>query len=172
MTLKSIFIFLTFLCLFFSLAWYLKIGLNLTSSLPKGLYKVSEIQELKHGDVVKFCLDDKTNKEINAEPYVGYGVCKNGLKPLLKYVAGLEGDLVEINKNKVFIKLKHKSVSIAMRIYDVDSKGEKVKSILKDGIIPKGKAFVYSTNDGSFDSRYFGLVNKNELVRMEEFITF
>ncbi len=161
-----------FILLIFFGAWYFKIGLNLTPSLPRGLYMVSDKQDLKHSDIVKFCLNEKLIKATNAELYVGYGMCENSLKPLLKYIVGLEGDLVTVENNMVFVKHKDKTTSIAMHIKEVDSMGEKVNSILESGIIPKGKAFVYSYNDGSFDSRYFGLVDEQGLVRMEEFLIF
>ncbi len=48
-----------FILLIFFGAWHFKIGLNLTPLLPRGLYMVSDNQNLKHSDIVKFCLNEK-----------------------------------------------------------------------------------------------------------------
>lgn len=39
-----------------------------------------------------------------------------------------------------------------------------------DGEIPEGQAFVMGTHPRSFDSRYFGLVDKSRLIRMKGLI--
>lgn len=154
------------------LAWHFQIGINLTNSLPQGLYIVDKNQEIQHGDIVKLCLNEYLSQKTNAELYVGYGTCKNGLKPLLKYVVGLEGDLVNVRNNKVFIHSKHTPLSTVMHIKDKDSQGKKVNSIIETGIIPTGKAFLYSYHGGSFDSRYFGLVDTSDLTHMKELFIF
>lgn len=164
--------FLISLLLCLSMAWHFRIGINITPSLARGLYMVSDTQKLKHGDIVKLCLSEELTQKTNAELYVGYGICSNGLKPLLKFVVGLEGDVVTVNDKQIFVKTQNKPVAITMHIKKRDSVGEKINTIIQEGIIPEGRAFVYSYHDGSFDSRYFGLVDTQTLVRMEELLTF
>jgi len=50
-----------------------------------------------------------------------------------------------------------------------DSQGRELpESLLENGIIPKGKALVLTKHVGSFDSRYYGLVNIHDLTVLKK----
>jgi len=45
-----------------------------------------------------------------------------------------------------------------------DSKGRPVRPFLYNGIIPQGKYFMIGDNPLSYDSRYWGFIDKNQIV--------
>ena len=69
---------LIFIPVSFLIVWHFKLGLNMTPSLPQGLYMVSDTKEVRHGDIVKLCLSEELTQKTNAKFYVGYGTCSNG----------------------------------------------------------------------------------------------
>ncbi len=148
------------------------IGVNFTPSLARGLY-IKNNEEIQYNDIVQFCLDNEIANKVQAERYTSGGSCENGLKPLLKYVVGMEGDKIEIRENRVFITQKNKEESVFYGIIqEIDSKNNQVLSLLKDGTIPQNQVYVFSNHKGSFDSRYFGLINIENLTHMETLLVF
>ena len=130
--------------------------INPTPSMPKGLYRLVERSPAK-GDLVTFCLQGEFAFLAQERGYVQAGSCLNGLRPLLKRLAGLPGDYIEAN---------------ALAIRSVDSQGRHMPSVLQSGVIPSGMAFVLADHAGSFDSRYFGFVPLESLQRVEPVFIF
>lgn len=131
--------------------------INPTPSLPKGVYRIIPGQELAKGDLVSFCLQGEFADLAKERGYLQVGSCKNGLRPLLKRLAGLRGDYIEAH-------------SLAVR--SVDSQGRPMPSVLTSSVIPSGMALVLADHEGSFDSRYFGLVPLESLQRVEPIFLF
>ena len=158
--------------LFVSLTFLaLDIGVNFTPSMPKGLYMVID-KEIERNDIVKFCLKDTTF--INAakeNKFLNQGSCSTDLQPLLKIVAGVEGDRIVIRSTGIEVYYANQEIAcfwngIAKR---QDSQGRELpESLLENGIIPKGKALVLTKHEGSFDSRYYGLVNICDLTTLKK----
>ena len=48
---------------------------------------------------------------------------------------------------------------------DTDKNGNPVKNFVYNGQIPLGKAFVIGTHQRSYDSRYFGFIDKAKIIR-------
>ena len=144
------------LALVFSLAFGAGLRINPTPSLPKGIYRISPGTPGK-GDLVSFCLDGEYAALAKERGYLQAGSCPSGLRPLLKRVAGLPGDIVNPG---------------AMHIRALDSQGRAMPSALSAGIIPPGTALVLTDHEGSFDSRYFGLVPLDALQRVESVFLF
>ena len=67
--------------------------INPTPSLPKGVYRISPGAPGK-GDLVSFCLDGEYAALAGERGYLQAGSCPSGLRPLLKRIAGLPGDIV------------------------------------------------------------------------------
>ncbi len=124
---------------------------NPTPSLPKGLYRVVPGVPEKN-DLVSFCLEGEFADLALERGYLEPGSCPSGLRPLLKRLAGLPGDFVDPS---------------AFPIRSMDSQGRAMPSALSAGAIPSGMALVLAYHDGSFDSRYFGLVPLDSLQRVE-----
>ena len=144
------------LALAFFWAWSAGYRLNLTPSLPRGIYRLSPDAPTK-GDLVSFCLEGEFAALAGERGYLLAGSCPSGLRPLLKRVAGLPGDTVDLE-------------SLALR--SADSAGRPMPSVLEGGTIPPGLALVLADHPGSFDSRYFGLVPLNSLQRVEPVFLF
>ncbi len=134
--------------------------INPTPSLPKGVYRLAYGQEstaLASGDLVSFCLQGEFADLAKERGYLQAGSCENGLRPLLKRLAGLPGDYIEAG-------------SLVARA--TDSQGRPMLSALTSGVIPSGMALVLADHEGSFDSRYFGLVPLESLQRVEPLFLF
>lgn len=150
----------------FAVLWLLMVGLlahasglrvNPTPSLPKGVYRIVPGQDLAKGDLVSFCLQGGFADLAKERGYLQAGSCENGLRPLLKRLAGLPGDYIQAG---------------SMAVRAVDSLGRPMLSILHSGVIPSGMALVLADHEGSFDSRYFGLVPLESLQRVEPVFVF
>ena len=145
---------------------------NLTSSHPKGLYRlVSTTPE--RGDYVTFCLapDHPLADLAVRRGYLGRGGCRSGSRPLLKRLAGLPGDYVAVTASGLV--LNGLPLSGTARP-ETDSQGRDLPpSLLTSGLIPAGLALVLSQgHPGSFDSRYFGFIPLATLMKAEPVLIF
>ena len=83
---------------------------------------------------------------------------------LIKRVIGLPGDMVEYKDNKLYINNK---------IVEENFLHKKTSDFKLEEKIPKGYYFVVGDNrPDSLDSRYFGLVSKNEILGRTSFVIF
>ena len=144
------------LALVFALAFGAGLRINPTPSLPKGIYRVSPGTPGK-GDLVSFCLEGEYAALADERSYLQAGSCPSGLRPLLKRLAGLPGDSVNLDN---------------LTIRALDSQGRPMPSALRGGVIPSGMALVLADHPGSFDSRYFGLVPLDPLQLVEPLFIF
>lgn len=152
-------------CGLFVVLWLLLAGLlahasgmriNPTPSLPKGIYRIVPGEPAK-GDLVSFCLQDEFADLARERGYLKSGSCPSGLRPLLKRLAALPGDFID---------------PFAFPIRSVDSHGRSMPPTLLPGVVPPGMALVLADHEGSFDSRYFGLVPLESLQRVEPVFVF
>ena len=149
----------------FAVLWLLAAGLlahasglriNPTPSLPEGIYRVVPREPAK-GDLVSFCLRGEFADLAGERGYLQAGSCNNGLRPLLKRLAGMPGDFIDAE---------------SLAVHTTDSQGRPMLSALRSGVIPTGMALVLADHEGSFDSRYFGLVPLESLQRVEPVFVF
>lgn len=149
------------LTLVFALVFSAGLRINPTPSLPKGIYRLvsgtPDPENFVRGDLVSFCLQGEFAELALERGYLEAGSCENGLRPLLKRLAGMPGDYIEAD---------------TLAIRSVDSQGRHIPSILQSGVIPSGMALVLADHPGSFDSRYFGLVPLESLQRAEPVFVF
>jgi len=146
--------------------------LNVTPSLPLGLYRLTDGLP-KRGDIVTFCLTGSAAELAKEREYLQPGCCANGLRPLLKILAGLPGDHVTLSSDGLLCGPPGGSrTQWPLTIRARDSQGRLLKSALTEGNIPPGFALVLTSFSGSFDSRYFGYVPLDALQRVEPVYTF
>jgi conjugative transfer signal peptidase TraF len=134
--------------------------INPTPSLPKGIYRLAAehgFADLAKGDLVSFCLQGEFVELAKERGYLQAGSCPNGLRPLLKRLAGLPGDHIEAG---------------SLDIRSEDNQGRPMSSVLASGVIPTGMALVLADHEGSFDSRYFGFVPLETLQRVDPVFVF
>lgn len=138
---------------FFLALWSAGLRLQVTPSMPCGLYQLREGERLQVGDMVSFCLPPGAFADLALSR--GYlqesNLCPSGLRPLVKRVAGLPGDVVD---------------TASLCILPADSLNRPLSSALSSGVIPEGFALLLSPHQGSFDSRYFGLVPLSALKKV------
>ena len=139
----------------------------ITESLPLGIYKLYSIKDtIKIGDIVQF----KPSKEIldfiyNREYLPRYATT------LLKEVAAdySNRDEIEIvNEGEVsYLYVSGKNYGI---ILNTDSIGRKITPLRVEDLKPRNKDeyLLLSSHIRSYDSRYFGLVNRKDILKKAE----
>jgi conjugative transfer signal peptidase TraF len=163
-----------FIILVMAFDFYSFMRFNDTPSMPRGVYALAPAEDRpRRGDLVTFCLEPNNPFTALAKErgYVGGGSCPSGMKPLLKKLAGLPGDELEIAPDGLI--LNGNFVHLSFRP-PCDSLGREMPpSLLQNGIIPEAQALVLSQEHGnSFDSRHFGLMPLDSLTKVEPVLTF
>lgn len=158
MILSSIFILVIFIGV---ISKYLGFNyiINISPSLPEGIYRLFLIdREIKEGDFIVFLIPEKQKEIIHR--YLD----EKSVKTLLKKVVGLENDLFEVEERELIGKIivKNKGEVLGL-VSDYDTKGRKLRHIEKI-IVGKDEYFVMGTSQKSYDSRYFGTINKKDIL--------
>jgi conjugative transfer signal peptidase TraF len=155
-----------------ALFWFLGFRLNLTYSVPFGLYRLSGARP-SVGDTVSFCLPSGNPYAALAldRGYVGHGGCPSGLRPLLKRLVAASGDFLTIGPEGISVNgvlLPDSSRPIS------DSRGRSLpRSLLRAGAVPPGMALVMSEGKAyGFDGRHFGLVEFSSLSSVKPMSVF
>lgn len=129
--------------------------LNLTDSLPPGVWRVTA-RPAQRGDVVAVC--PPNTRAIAGAVAAGYlrrGVCPGLVAPLLKPIAAVAGDVVELSSRGV-------AVNGALLPQSAPLTQDRAGRLLPRGpfgrhVLGPGEVWLVSTyNPGSFDSRYLG----------------
>lgn len=144
---------------------------NTTPSMPVGFYHL-ESRAPKRGDIVSICLEHDRFSELALDRgYLRSGQCTSGTRPLLKRLAGLPGDRVEVGPAGILVNGRLQPCSQA-RVMDSHERHLSTPA-LESGTIPANKALVLSDgHTGGFDSRYFGLVDLRALRSAWPVMTF
>lgn len=126
---------------------------NKTKSMPIGLYKI-ENKEIEKGDIVTFCLYDD---QVKRYPSNGNETCKDHNLPLLKEVVATKGDIVTINDYGIFVNNQYLPNSKPLN--------NKVKrALLSNYRLKENEIIVKGTHINSWDSRYYGILDKNNIL--------
>ena len=152
-------------CILFGVSTFYSFGFNITSSMEKGFYYQAINQNiLQYNDIIAFELDEETAKKVHANQYISDNT------KLLKLVAGLAGDKVEIIENQICVTPQGKKIACVWgKIKEKDKYGNNTVTLLNNCIIPKNKCLALTSHEGSFDSRYFGLVDISTITIMKKF---
>lgn len=147
-------------------------AVNVTPSLERGIYKASTASPSR-GDIVGFCLDGAGAHLAAERAYLAPGSCTSGLRPLLKHLAGMPGDVVTVTPDGILCGPAAGPRCLwPVKALPADSHGRPLPpSPLHDGVIPAGQALVLTAHPGGFDSRYFGLVPLAGLTTYTPFFT-
>lgn len=78
---------------------------------------------------------------------------------LIKKISCMENDFLQVNKDQYFCNGQPKEMLSAF-----DSQGKLVFPFLYTGKIPKNKFFVIGDNLMSYDSRYWGFIDKSQII--------
>ncbi|MBI9112359.1 conjugative transfer signal peptidase TraF [Maridesulfovibrio ferrireducens] len=139
---------------------------NFTESMPCGIYQIVPGKPAK-GNLVTFSLsEDNPYFQISLDrKYLGL----NTNSPLLKILTGTTGDNIKISSTGVSV---NDMLLPRSRQKRSDNYGRQLPALLHSTIIPTAKGLVMSThNENSFDGRYFGLVDVNQMQRVIPVLT-
>jgi conjugative transfer signal peptidase TraF len=133
--------------------------LNLTSSLPKGLYWTTH-SPLGQGSYVMFCPPmERAFAEAASRDYFWPGDCPSGFRPLLKRVAGVPGDVAAVADDGV--RLNGRLLPWSQPLVLDLGRQPLPRLAGRDFALAPDQFWVMSdTEPRSFDSRYFGPIER------------
>ncbi|MGM4884555.1 MULTISPECIES: conjugative transfer signal peptidase TraF [Rhizobium] len=143
---------------------------NLTPSEPLGLWQIVLLNRSPRvGDLVFICPPDTaTMREARTRGYLRSGLCPGHLAPMIKSVAAVGGQRVEVANE---VRVDGRSVR-ASAVSGKDGEGRPLTRF-SGGVVPPGDVFLHSAFAGSFDSRYFGPVPASAIVGLaREVLTY
>ncbi|NLW36878.1 MAG: S26 family signal peptidase [Syntrophorhabdus aromaticivorans] len=122
--------------------------LNLSPSVPLGLYRMSPPATLGVGDLVVFDPPPRVQAYIYGRRWLPQGW------PLIKYVGALPGDTYSVKDVSLYINNRYMGP-----VYDQDNEGNRPPRITGIRTVEPGTFLPLSTHiTHSFDGRYFGTV--------------
>lgn len=145
----------------------LGLQINLTPSMPVGLYQAQTKpvdQPIQRGALVLVCPPDTPALQLALNRnYIGAGSCPNHSQPLLKTVAAVAGDAIELTAKGVRINQTWLPQSAIQKI---DSAGRPLPHMpLGRYPVRIGEVWLISTHTSqSFDSRYFGPIQEARIT--------
>ncbi|MBD9524654.1 conjugative transfer signal peptidase TraF [Ensifer sp. ENS02] len=141
--------------------WFAGLRINLTPSEPLGLWRIVSVKRpVARDDLVFVCPPPTAVFALAFERgYLRRGLCPGGFAPLIKTVAALPGQRIEVAGNVVIdgAALTHSAV----RARDG---ADRPLEPFAGGIVPAGFVFLTSPYEASYDSRYFGPVPANGVL--------
>ena len=128
--------------------------LNLTESLPRGIYvRVPKI-ELERGDYVVYEPSEEIKNLIREN---GWG---DGEQKFLKTVGGVSGDEYEVEeKHRIFLV----NGKFAGQVFRTDTAGKEIPQLKGKFTVGEGEILPLGTNLRSFDGRYTGTIKTSEV---------
>jgi conjugative transfer signal peptidase TraF len=143
------------------------IRINLTSSMPVGIYQ-EDNSRIAVGSIVSVCLPQDIAKEGLQKGYLAHtGFCDDNSEPVIKEIVGLPTS--KINITSKYIEATDQQGHIAKYFaphHNMSMSDHPVKSFIKLGNqISKGYwLYGVGNKEFSWDSRYFGAVQKNNII--------
>lgn len=130
--------------------------INITPSVPKGIYKLKKIEEYRKGKIVYIEIPDNAKKVIWEREYL-----PKHINYLVKYIKGIPGDLIQVKNNKLYINDEYQG---SIKKYDLQGKILE-SSLPKNYTLRKDEYVLLGKDDNSYDSRYFGIVKKEKILK-------
>src|SRR6267378_3229339 len=134
------------------------VRINLTSSLERGFYVVSRTPS---ANLVEFCPEgEAATISLQRRYRTPGGTCPDGGSPLMKPIAAVAGDHVELTTDGIRVNGKLIPNSAA---HLKDHRGRELAPWPNgEYVVPTGSLWVISDfNNWSFDSRYFGPIRSS-----------
>jgi conjugative transfer signal peptidase TraF len=140
----------------------LGLRLNLTESLPRGVYRTIT-EEPRRGSIVVVCLPLDAAELARERGYLGPGSCPRGVRALGKMVVATGGDVVAHREEGVLVNLKPIANSGTLRR---DSRRRTIPHYpWGDYVLKARELWLFSPyRPNSYDSRYFGPVDASRVV--------
>ena len=140
--------------------------------MPIGIWRIKPInlsESLPRGSAVLFCPpDNNLFRRAKAVGILHEGRCKGSYTPLLKEVVGVPGDLIDYS-GSLFVNgraIPHSKV-LAIGFSNFEP-GERWSLV-----VPEGEVWLMGTSSFlSFDGRYFGLIDRDNILGIAHPIFF
>jgi len=126
--------------------------LNLSPSVPLGVYRIAPPATLAAGDLVVFDPPEGTQPYIYGRRWLPDGW------PLIKYVGALAGETFSVEGASFYINNRYIGT-----VYDRDDEGRTLPKITGTHTVEPGMFLPVSPYSRSFDGRYFGTVPVNSI---------
>ena len=140
------------------------IRINLSSSIPEGLYRERGLssQSLRRGDAVLACLPSHVARFGRERGYLPRGPCPGGAMPVGKIVLALPGDSVLVDDDG----LRVNGVRMAgSRPRHIDQRGRPLPQLAHATyLVGADQLWLGSRSEAGFDSRYFGPISTVTIV--------
>lgn len=158
MTLRATVVFLASATLALGAGWALGLRLNLTESIPAGLYHESAPAPgaLRRGELVLACLPIELAKFARERGYLPRGNCPGATMPVGKLVIATAGDTVTLSDSGIRIN----GGLLARSLPLMQDRSHRPLPEFARGryIVAHGTIWLGSQSEAGFDSRYFGAV--------------
>ena len=128
--------------------------MNVTSSLPQGLYMKIPSKEFCRGDYIVYEPSEEVKELIIKN---GWG---NGKHDFLKKVGAVAGEKYSINAETLNFEIEGKYIG---QVCETDSNGNELPKLRGEYEVPKGYVLPISPSVRSFDGRYSGAIPINRI---------
>ena len=138
----------------FSVHHIFGIIINYTASLPKGLYRLHPLPpDIERNMLIALAVPEHVQSMVYGRGWL----LKGSL--LLKPVAAVAGDRFRITDEGLSINKRYVGP-----VYSYDTQGLPLPVLRTSYILKEGQVFLASPYPRSFDSRYFGPVDKKDII--------
>lgn len=136
--------------------------ITLTDSLPWGIYEEVQVP-LARGVIVSECLPLELAQLGKERGWLDRGACPGGVAAVLKQIAGMPGDTVELGEWYVAV---NGVLILNTATQKRDRKGRAMPAIARGSfVLGPDEVFLLATNsEGSWDGRYYGPVKIANLI--------
>ncbi len=136
---------------------------NPTTSVARGYYFTYPVLNYTVNDLVLLCVNNQVQLSIMHQLHLPYttNACLNNAPFLMKYIVASANDVVEVTPSGILVNGR----------FQENSKGIKQYKNISLPTMPLGKFklapdefFVLGKSSHSYDSRYFGIIKKTQIV--------
>lgn len=140
----------------------LELRINWTESMPLGLYQRVD-PALVRGEWVAICLDGEPARIARERHYVIAGSCASEVTEIVKRIAAIPGDRIELRPDGV--RVNGEAIP-GSELLDRDSQGAPLAHAEEgEFVLADGRYWVMGTHvRRSWDSRYFGPIAREQIV--------
>lgn len=128
--------------------------LNVTSSLPRGLYMKVSSKKLNRGDYIIYEPSEEVKAIIVRN---GWG---NGKHDFLKQVGAVSGEKYSINADTLTFEIEGEYIG---KVFEKDNFGNELPKLRGNFEVPQDCVLPIATSERSFDGRYSGAISKNQI---------
>lgn len=139
--------------------------LNLTESIPIGLYRITSAAYIKNAYVI-FCPDDRESFRLaRNRGYIDHGLYCNGYGYLMKKVVAVSGDTLSVTNEGVFVN--HMLIPYSKpKLQDGMNRALPQLQVTNYPLQKDEVMTMTSQSEWSFDGRYYGLVRTRQIKGM------